>query len=216
MGNTEKPKIGEPPGQRPLTTAAVNHLRSISRSAADDILALPRVCDWVAAAGDADLQDRRACSLVTACSNFLANAKLPWKTPTEHQKHYLNLAKKLRGLGDATAALSRAADAEDLQDPRSGSRAIVKLSELRDVPSALSLAADTAEPFACNHEGFTNPRPHHDNAPRNDFIRALSTWFRGFSGAPMYELTADITNALFPCCPDKLVTAQKVDRLQRK
>ncbi len=249
MGNKAKSKIGTPPEQWPLTTAAVtvgakNRVKwqrrakcgggrvgtencvASTKTIADAILKLVVVDTWIKDAGEVDLQDRRACSLVTVCGDFFANAKQPWKTPSEHKTHYQGIAKKLRRLGkvlqnDKMPAVQNYA--EDLE------RAAITADHVANIPEESAkenpradLTAEQRIVGACYSKGWVKARPNNNpkrgpraHAARNDFVRALSKWMQEVSGGPKHALVAAINNAMFTNNSDQL-EAKVVQELSRK
>lgn len=65
------------------------------KAIADVIWILDAVKAWVFEAADADERDCRACSLTTATTNALRNARQSWRTPQAHRNHYVKLADRL-------------------------------------------------------------------------------------------------------------------------
>ncbi len=144
---------------------------------------------------------------MTASATALRNAKQPFVTPAAHRDHYIELADRLeRKLTGRPLAKLR----KDLSNEKA--IALRSASESDDLGTLAAFARAFAG--ACDNPNWTSPRPDHDQAERNDFIRTLTDWQRAFTGSPSHVLTADITTALFTDQSDE-VDRRAVERLTR-
>jgi hypothetical protein len=89
-------RFGEPAELWPLLTEA----RTLADNAAiyQRICSVGEVCEWVLSAEDQDLKDRRACTLITVASIFLANARKDWPGKSKssvYENRYRDLAARL-------------------------------------------------------------------------------------------------------------------------
>lgn len=85
--------IGEPAAQWPRSNACIR--RDECQAIAKVIWKLPAVVSWVFESTDAEERDCRACSLTTATTNALRNARQLWLTPQAHRNLCENLAERL-------------------------------------------------------------------------------------------------------------------------
>lgn len=111
------------------------------KAIADVIWILDAVKAWVFEAADADERDCRACSLTTATTNALRNARQPWETPQAHRNRYVKLAERL----DAASRY------------RPGGKRMDKLR--RDLESEKALLVGHAAVIAPTHASPTGRRP---------------------------------------------------------
>jgi hypothetical protein len=188
--------IGKPSAEWPLLTANVSTVPKKVRG----VLALARVQSWVLhGAGEDGTADRRACSLLVSVNRCWGNAHIERRTPEGHRKHY----------GEVVAHLMAAQQA--------------LTSDL--VPAAQQACADLKRHISAlqavgeSPRVWTDPRPQHAAAARNDFIRSLSQWLSEFcekTRSPLprgrNELVAEITNYLF----EDDVAATQIQSLLRK
>jgi hypothetical protein len=86
-------------------------------------------------------------------------------------------------------------------------RVFADACDLPIVSRSNSLSPGTVESQHSHQLLWTNPRPEHEHAPRDDLIRSLTNFQLEFSGRVSHVLTADIANALFTDAKDQ------VDRL---
>jgi hypothetical protein len=176
------------------------------------ILRLPRVARWiwqacgVDLADRIDLADRRACTLITVVAVAMRNAEQPFRTSKHHSNHYNNLAERIeRKLGGKRLAKLQM---DMLKDKAPGIQRLAKLQMEQGAQLAHILAEARDDP------NWTNPRPYHEHAARNDVIREVSALQKRCSGSSSHELTADIVNALF-LAPNQQTDAGAVESMMR-